>query len=268
MGHTLYLSIPFTWLLPEAVKMALGHKQRVIAGGPAVDLMPHIIDGVADIHAESLVPPLMMHNPLATFTTRGCPNRCPFCAVPKIEGDFRELQDWEPKPVICDNNLLASSRKHFDQVINRLKPFPFVDFNQGLDADLFTPWHARRISELHGAKVRFAFDNVNDESSVKGAVMTAQLNGLLDISIYVLVGFHDTLDDARYRLETVRSWGIQPNPMRYQPLDALHKNSYVSPDWKENDLRRVIRYYNRLRWLEHIPFEDYEYCEPKQEALF
>lgn len=42
LGHTLYLSVPFTWLLPQARKLALAHRRKgpVLAGGPAVRLLP------------------------------------------------------------------------------------------------------------------------------------------------------------------------------------------------------------------------------------
>ena len=89
VGNTLYLSVPFTWLMLEAHGMATEHKGKVIAGGPAVKL----------IGAEWAKTPetcsyntLAFHNPCATFTTRGCPNKCKFCAVPKIEGDFKESE--------------------------------------------------------------------------------------------------------------------------------------------------------------------------------
>ncbi len=258
MGKALYLSVPFTWLLPEARRLAREHHGPVYAGGPAVDLMPGYLSASAIIGEPCPVPPLAMHNPLATFTTRGCPNRCPFCAVPRIEGPFRELADWPVRPIVCDNNLLASSRRHFDTVIDRLKALPWVDFNQGLDARLFTPHHARRIAELKAAKVRFAFDSVASESAVADAVALARRHGLRDLGVYVLIGYADTPDDARYRLEAVRSWGIRPNPMRYQPLDALQRDAYVAPGWTERELKRMTRYYSRLRWLEHIPFDEYE----------
>ncbi len=178
--------------------------------------------------------------------------------MPRIEGPFRELADWPVRPIVCDNNLLASSRRHFDAVIDRLKALPWVDFNQGLDARLFTPHHARRIAELRAAKVRFAFDSVASEAAVADAVALARRHGLRDLGVYVLIGYADTPDDARYRLEAVRSWGIRPNPMRYQPLDALQRDAYVAPGWTERELKRMTRYYSRLRWLEHIPFDEYE----------
>ncbi len=134
IGSTLYLSVPFTWLLPQARQLALLHSGPVQAGGPAVQLMPEFLADVAAVNQPCPVEPLAIHNPFATFTSRGCPNACAFCAVPRLEGDLNELRDWRPAPIICDNNLLAASRKHFDRVIDRLKSMPGVDFNQGLEA--------------------------------------------------------------------------------------------------------------------------------------
>jgi radical SAM superfamily enzyme YgiQ (UPF0313 family) len=49
------------------------------------------------------------------YTQRGCPNNCPFCIVPKIEGAFKEYapirefqNDNFNKLVLYDNNFLAS----------------------------------------------------------------------------------------------------------------------------------------------------------------
>ena len=114
------MSVPFTWNLPQAYSLCVWYRQlgyRVRAGGPAVKLIPRYLAEVADIGGE--VDALKKHNPNATFTSRGCVRNCPFCAVPRIEGQLRELTDWEPKPIICDNNLLACSRRHFDLVIDR-----------------------------------------------------------------------------------------------------------------------------------------------------
>lgn len=258
IGPNLYLSVPFTWLLPQARQMARKHKGRVFAGGPAVDLMPDYLIDVAILDEPSPVPPILFHNPLATFTTRGCPRRCAYCAVPRIEGPFRELADWPVRPVVCDNNLLAASRKHFDTVIDGLKVFPYVDFNQGLDAKLFKPHCARRIAELRSVKVRFAFDCLANEAAVADAIALARKHGLRNLGCYVLIGYQGSRDAALYRLEKVRSWGLRPNPMRYQPLDALEKNSYVAPGWTEKELRRMMQYYSRLRWYEHIPYADFD----------
>jgi len=239
VGNVLYQSIPFTWLLPSAKDQANAFKGRVVAGGPAVDLARKL--GFYDLSwaetaDETPFDTLSFHNPLATFTTRGCPNRCHFCAVPKIEGDFRELPTWKPGPVVCDNNLLVCSKKHFERVIGSLKPFPYADFNQGLEARLLKPWHADLLRGLKSVKIRFAFDHPRYETIVHDAIELCRNHGLKDIGVYCLFGFKDTPDEAHARLELVRSWGIMPNPMRYQPLEALKKNDYVDEGWTEKEL--------------------------------
>ncbi len=266
IGNTLYLSVPFTWLLPEARRLILAYKtafsrDHVQVGGPAVQLMPDYLADLTDIAAVNQpcpVEPLLFHNPLATFTTRGCPNCCGFCAVPRLEGEFRELTDFRPAPIVCDNNLLAASQAHFDRVIDRLKAMPFVDFNQGLEARLLKPHHARRLAELRQVKIRFAFDHVGNESAVADAIALCRAHGLKDFGVYVLIGFRDMPDDALYRLEKIRSWKIKTAPMRYQPLDALEKNSYVAPGWTDRKLKDVMHFYYRERFYGDMPFTQYQ----------
>jgi hypothetical protein len=254
---TLYLSVVFTWDLPEARDIAENSKKKVIAGGPAVKLLPDYLAGVAKCQESTVLPALEMHNPMATFTSRGCDNNCSFCAVPKMEGPLRELESWPVRPIVCDNNLLGCSKKHFDNAIDRLKELPLVDFNQGLEADLFTDHHASRMAELKKPMLRFAFDHVNEESTVMDAIDRAHNAGLKDIGCYVLFNHNDTPEDTLYRLELLRSKDVLPNPMRYQPLDALHKDRYIGDNWTELDVKRVQRYYSKLNFLGHVPFEEY-----------
>ena len=260
VGNTLYLSVVFTWQLKEADEIAMQHNGKTLIGGPAVKLM---------YGDDTKIPYdiLSFHNPLATFTTRGCPNKCSFCAVPIIEGEFRELQEWKPNPVICDNNLLACSKQHFERVINSLMQFPYADFNQGLDARLLTDWHVEQLSRLKHVHLRFAFDHISSETVVHDAIKRTQSRGMKDIGVYVLIGYSDTPEDALYRLEKVREWGIRPNPMRYQPLNTETKNSYIHPMWSEEELRKMMKYYSRLRWLEHIPYDEYSFKRDKQGIL-
>jgi len=262
-NRTAYISCVFSWDLPEARRIAAYYKQQgyhVRAGGPAVDLNPGALAGVAELGGS--VDALTHHNPDATFTSRGCIRSCAFCAVPKIEGKLRELADWEPRPVICDNNLLACSRAHFDSVIDRLKAagIQAVDFNQGLDARLLTPYHAGRIAELDMRFVRLAWDDVRLESQFMRAWETLRAAGIpkRTISVYVLIGFRDTPEDALYRMRTVcKTLGSYVVPMRYQPLGAKKLNEYVDPSWTNWQLVAYKRYWGHNRntsipWSEWI----------------
>lgn len=242
--------MPFTWLLGEAKQIASVWNGDVLIGGPGL-MKPTECEGFE---------PIVFHNPCATFTTRGCPRKCEFCAVPILEGKFKELSNFRPAPVICDNNLLAATKKHIRRVVDRLKIFPQIDFNQGLDANLFTPEIADMLGELR-CRIRFAFDSWAMESAVKDAIELCRRHTTKNIGVYCLIGFNDNPEDARARLELIRSWGIRPNPMRYQPLNTIMKNSYVALGWTERKLRDITRYYSRLAWLEHIPFEDYQHVK-------
>lgn len=123
--------------------------------------------------------------------------------------------------------------------------------------------------KLNHAKVRFAFDYLEDEDAIVDAITICEFYELNDIGVYCLIGFEDDPSTARYRLERVKEWGYWPNAMRYQPLNCLAKNSYVSMGWTEGELRKMMQYYNHLRWYEHIPYEEfvrYPYHEKIQQV--
>jgi len=272
------ISAPFTWLLPKARELALLHsstlslpRDRVVVGGPAVRLMPEYVQEWAEIETiKPLSPPLRRANHQASRTTFGCPNRCAFCGVHTIEGEYRELTDFTPAPILCDSNFLACSDEHFNYTIDRMKTAAFdgVDFNQGLDAALLTTTRASRLAELH-LKPRFAWDTAADEGPVMAAVELLERVGMkcrapsskssstAPVRVYVLVGWKDTPDEAMYRLETLRNARLSGVAMRYQPLDTLKRNKYCPAQWDSAELADFCRYWNRQRWFGGFTFEQY-----------
>lgn len=253
-----YISIVFSWNINKAIERALDLEKdgySVKIGGPAAILNKEKIG----LYFSEDRPMLQYHNPNATFTTRGCIRKCEFCAVPKIEKEFIEIKDFEIKPIICDNNFLASSTKHFDLVIDKLKTIEDIDFNQGLDARLLTDYHAQRFRELKLKCIRLAWDNIKTENKFIGAYEKLRNNKIpkSKIRCYVLIGFNDTPEDAVYRLETCRKLGIMPNPMRYQPLASEKKNEYVDKNWTHSELQRYMRYWSNLRYVGSIPFNEF-----------
>lgn len=270
-----YLSVVFSWQLDKAYGRAAWLTQqgyKVRAGGPAIAFNPDYLAGVAKIGGE--VNALPHHNPDATLTTRGCIRHCPFCIVPKVEGALRELPDdeWEPKSMICDNNLLAASRSHFDNVINRLLASDVrgIDFNGGFDARLLTPHHALRIFELYLAEklrvVRLAWDEVKTEAEFRRAINILSNSGLPIrlVTVYALIGYQDTPEDALYRAETIRGLGAWPYPLRYQPLDSKRRNDFVGEHWTHQELMRFTHYWQRSKYLSSIPFEEYIHPYPRK----
>jgi len=260
-NDTVFMSIVFSWHLVTAMRRIVNPEfgeKRFIVGGPAVKMNPKYLANVAEI-GKDIPGMLQRHNGLATRTSEGCIRKCPFCIVPKTEGKLKEYKAWPNLPIVCDNNLLACSKKHFDMVIDGLKQLEWCDFNQGLDARLLTKYHAERLAELKNPIVRLAWDNTKDESKFMGAFEFLRAAGIpkKNIRCYAIIGYLDTPEDALYRLSTIKAMGIMPNPMRFQPLDSIRKNEYVGKNWTHKELQRYQRYWSNLRYFGSVPFAEF-----------
>ena len=260
--NTVYISVVFSWHMQKAYQQAIFWRSQglqVIVGGPAAEYRPEFLVDMATV--SSNIPTLYRHNPNATFTTRGCIRHCNFCIVPQIEGKFRELDKWEPKPIVCDNNFLACSDTHFHKVIDSLMPLQDVDFNQALDARLLTKKRAEELIKLNLRCFRLAWDTRNYEDAFMRAFQILRDIGYpaRKIWVYALVGFKDSPEDTFDRLETIANLKALPFPMRYQPLDTPRKNSFVNKGWRDAEIKKMTRYWMH-QWLYHtIPWDEYEY---------
>lgn len=262
-NRTLFVSIPFTWNLPQVRAMLRQRSlfwDNAVVGGPAVSLMfrgsNHHFDDMdfVQIGQWNLRGCLQRVNPLATKTTMGCIRNCSFCAVPKTESiyfkkGFKELDDWPDLPILIDNNLLAASKKHFDKVIDRLKRHRWADFNQGLDARLLTKYHAERIAEIKKPIVRLSLDSIKYTKQWEAALEKLRKAGLPKRSIrsYVLIGFDTGVQDAWDRCEHVNSFGIKALPQWFHELDALDHNIVTSKQeelgWTDTERKIIMQYY-------------------------
>ena len=265
-GDTAYVSAVFSWNKQKAYMRCVYYKSlgyHVRCGGQAVAMNQYMFD---DFDTSGSINALSHHNPDAVFTSRGCIRNCSFCLVPKLEGALYELDEWDVKPIICDNNLLATSQAHFDKVIDRLveSGLKGIDFNQGLDARILTDHHAMQLARLpKDTIIRLAWDNIATEKVYLECFSRLKGFGIKPVQIrtYVLIGYKDTPEDALYRLEKVRSLGVLPNPMRYQTLDAEKRNEYVGDNWTNELLTRYMRYWCNLKITGAFSFAEYTRTE-------
>lgn len=256
-GPVLNASVPFTWCLPEVRKtlsQTLFGIDGYRVGGPAVALMPDFFKDMPWVTVEAECEGVLQRvNPLATRTTIGCPNKCGFCAVPKIEPIFSELEDWPDLPVLCDNNLLAASQKHFDKVCDRLEKHEWCDFNQGLDAELMTGYHAERLSRIPGAIIRMSLDSASGMAAWEEAycLLRTYKVALKRICTYVLIGFGSDHVDAWDRCKFVEEHKVEPYPQWYHPLDCMEHNSimkcHLEHGWTKGKRDRIMQYYYKHR---------------------
>jgi len=189
------------------------------------------------------------------FTSRGCIRNCPFCVVPKMEGKIRSvISDLKPyiypghkKIILWDNNFLASP--DWKNILNSLNEINLkVDFNQGLDVRLIDKEKAALLADLNFDILRMAYDNINQKKYVHNAVKLFVDNGIKKrkILFYSLYNFYspelqigDTPSSFFEIIKDIANLGCVSYPMRYEPLDSLTKNSFISPFWQANKLESI-----------------------------
>lgn len=189
------------------------------------------------------------------FTTRGCPNRCKYCAVWHLEPDmwinptWREhLSNDKPYAMISDNNLSAHPTEHLKAICDFLiEHKKSVVFDNGFDCKHITPEIASLLAKLKYARsgLRLAFDRIEEDGIFQEAVGTLTKAGVSkgNLMAYVLFNFEDTPQEAIYRMEECIKLGVRPYPQQFTPLNSLNRaNPFIGKHWTKN-LSKVFRFF-------------------------
>jgi hypothetical protein len=223
-AHEVHISVTFTWDIQWAEKAAKAWEEvaPVKIGGPAYNEI-----------GGDFVPGMYMKKGYV-ITSRGCTNRCWFCSVPKREGyKIRELpvtDGW----VVTDDNLLACSDRHIDEVFDMLKRQPHKpQFVGGLESKILTKDIAVRLKDLKPKSIYFAYDRPEEYDPLVEAGKMLFEAGFTRAShnmrAYVLIGYkNDTFDKAEKRMQDTWKAGFVPMAMLYRDF----KGEY-SHEWKK-----------------------------------
>lgn len=201
------------------------------------ELAPYVITGGSGFRADIELTPKIEHlmpdyglysrHPWVDysigFTSRGCIRKCPWCIVPQKEGTIKDVariyEFWNPqhrKIMLLDNNFLAapSCQKTLEDILAEGLE---VDFNQGLDARLLEEKHIPYFKRLKFKQLRFAFDDIAYEKSVRKAIHLLTENGINSrrLCFYMLVGFEND-NTAVERAKILASLNIDIYPMIYK----------------------------------------------------
>jgi hypothetical protein len=204
----IHISVTWTWDKPHAERMA--KVWSVVA--------PVKIGGPAYGNPGGEFEPGMYLKKGYVITSRGCPNHCWFCRVPKQEGVLREIEikdGWN----VLDNNLLACSKNHIERVFKMLeKQSHRINFSGGLEAARLEDWHVEWLARLKPKSAWFAYDTPNDWGPLVLAADLLKQYKLIGRAhtyrCYVLVGWlQDTLEKADRRLQDVAKLGLMPMAM-------------------------------------------------------
>jgi hypothetical protein len=192
-----------------------------------------------------------------TFTSRGCPNRCAYCAVWRLEPKCEITENWrdhilEDKPfaMISDNNFSSQPMEHIVAVTNFLKEKKKkVVFDNGFDCKHIDENFAKLVSGIKYVRsgCRVAFDRIEESGIFQDAVKRLINYGVSPSSImaYVLFNFTDTPQEANYRMTECVKMKIRPYPQQYTPLNHIDKKQkFIGKYWTPG-LLRAFRFF----WL-------------------
>lgn len=121
----------------------------------------------------------------------------------------------------------------------------YVDFNQGLDARLFTEEKAKKLSELAIKPCRIAFDNLKIKNTYFKAMDMCVNNGINRFSNYLLYNYDEKPEDLWKRLYLnirfcKQHKGIQlfSFPMKYASISHTNR-SFIGEHWNKKYLRAI-----------------------------
>jgi hypothetical protein len=130
----------------------------------------------------------------------------------------------------------------------------YIDFNQGVDARLFTPEKAELLASIAIRPLRIAFDNLKTVDAYLSAIRMSAKAGIKDFSNYLLYNFTDKPIELYQRLLiNVKlcdelNVNIYSFPMKFHPIrkgnensetDFSHNRDYIGTHWNRKYIRAI-----------------------------
>jgi hypothetical protein len=182
---------------------------------------------------------------------------------------YRSIKDpdmsFKVFSILEDNKVLkysTSTKKNLLKAYDEIAPFykasykskksgngkmKVVDFNQGVDARLFTPHIVDQLSKIAIRPLRIAFDNIKTTDQYVKALRMSADAGIKEFSNYLLYNFDDKPEDLYQRLrinvELCEELGVNiySFPMKYHPVfgEYSHNRDYIGVYWNKKYIRAV-----------------------------
>lgn len=187
------------------------------------------------------------------FLTRGCPNKCANCYVPKKEGEIKPYRTWQQivrkdtkKLVLMDNNITA--HPHGIEQLRQLSETDYaIDINQATSVFTITPDIADIFAKLKWIKyIRFACDRKAQIDGLYRAAHLLENEGIPNSRLFVYVLITKDLQDdlqriyAMRKLKSVTIYGMPYKDMRIGEMPERWQNvmaqKYIySGQWRKTD---------------------------------
>jgi hypothetical protein len=233
--------------------------KHIRKGGTGYDLYSVLPEDMESAVPDYSLYPSIDNKTAYGFLTRGCPNKCKWCVVPRKEGNIRPYMDVDDVAVdgrtnlvLMDNNVLACDYglEQIQKIIDRGYR---VDFNQALDARLVTDDIAKLLAKVRWIDViRFGCDTPRqiEECEEAMSMIDRYRKNPATYLMYTMIG--NDFDEALNRLshwKTFKRVRIVAQPFR--DVDNTHQ---IVPQWQKD----MARWAMRREIYTTCEFKDYE----------
>lgn len=132
-----------------------------------------------------------------------------------------------------------------------------VDFNQGVDARLFTPHMAQQFARIAISPLRIAFDDLKYKDVYIAALKMSVDAGIRNFSNYLLYNFKDRPVELYTRMEInvllcdELDVNIYSFPMKYHPLygEHSHDRNFIGEHWNKKYIRAIQAVLNSTKGM-------------------
>lgn len=188
------------------------HATQIVRGGTGYDIHSTLPQAVDDCQPDLTIYPNVPTDTAYGFLTRGCPNKCFWCVVPRKEGAVRPYWDIDrvangrKNVVLMDNNFLASGDYARTQLRRIIERGYRIDFNQALDARLLTEDFAELLAQVRwiNSRIRFGCDTHAQIAECERAMQLLHAHGYKgEFFLYTMIGGKN---DFRECIQRITHW--------------------------------------------------------------
>lgn len=238
-------------------------------GGTGYDIKSKLDKAVDDMQPDLSIYPNIPANTSYGFLTRGCPNKCRWCVVPRKEGaivpywDIDRVANGNTNIVLMDNNILAAGKYAVEQLQKIIERGYKVDFNQALDARLVTDEYAKLLARVKWINntIRFGCDTTKQIRECEAAIEKIRKYGFKgSFFLYTIL-----IGDFKENYERVRYWWLRNHKAREEKsgLNVYpYAQPYLNPDSNEQKIpqwqKDLAAWVNKRMIFESVDFKDYQ----------